>query len=80
MGWQQVDLLKVDIEGSEIELFGENCEDWINKVTLMFIEVHDLPSREASKTVFRALEKVDCGYYLRPCGENLVVQRLDTRK
>jgi FkbM family methyltransferase len=36
---QQIDLLKVDIEGSEKQVF-ESC-DWMNNVRAMVIELHD---------------------------------------
>ncbi len=35
-----IDLLKCDIEGSELELFAE-CGDWISAVRAMAIELHD---------------------------------------
>lgn len=34
-----IDILKVDIEGAEAELFAE-CKSWISKVRLIIIEVH----------------------------------------
>ena len=39
-GHTQVSLLKVDIEGSEVELFSSNVESWINSVDAIVIEVH----------------------------------------
>lgn len=44
-----IDILKIDIEGSEKEVF-ENARDWINKVNVIFIETHDRfkPGSEAS--------------------------------
>ena len=44
-----VDILKVDIEGAEYELFEKNYEDWIDKVGLIIIETHDRfkPNSEA---------------------------------
>jgi len=44
-GLQQIDLLKVDIEGAEVELFKGNV-DWLTMVRLIAIEFHD-NSREA---------------------------------
>lgn len=35
----QIDILKVDIEGAEAELFAQ-CESWISKIRLIIIEVH----------------------------------------
>jgi len=36
----QIDILKIDIEGSEKEVFSHNTE-WLEKVGLIFIEFHD---------------------------------------
>lgn len=38
-GWDFIDLLKVDIEGSEKELFATNA-DWLYKVNNLIIEAH----------------------------------------
>jgi FkbM family methyltransferase len=38
-GFDTIDLLKCDIEGSEIELFA-NCSDWIGKVRHLVVETH----------------------------------------
>ncbi|WP_295962624.1 FkbM family methyltransferase [uncultured Bartonella sp.] len=48
-GMDFVDILKVDIEGAEYELFEKNYEDWIDKVGLIIIETHDRfkPNSEA---------------------------------
>jgi FkbM family methyltransferase len=44
LGWSRVGLLKVDIEGHEIELFKSDCS-WLNRVDAMCIEWHtDLAS------------------------------------
>lgn len=51
-GADQVDLLKVDIERSEIELFGRNVGGWLPRVRNICIELHGPDCREA---FFRAL-------------------------
>jgi FkbM family methyltransferase len=38
-GFDQIDLLKVDIEGAERELFSD-CADWIGRVGAMVVECH----------------------------------------
>ena len=37
---EYIDILKVDIEGSEKEVFGANYDQWINKVRLLVTELH----------------------------------------
>lgn len=39
-GWASLDLLKLDVEGSEIEIF-TTAEHWIPKVKVIAIELHD---------------------------------------
>lgn len=39
-GLSSIDLLKIDIEGSEYELF-ESAPDWMNRVRTVAIELHD---------------------------------------
>jgi FkbM family methyltransferase len=46
-GFQRVDLLKVDIEGAEVELFKGNV-DWLQRVKTIAIEFHE-NSREDSQ-------------------------------
>ncbi len=41
MDTEVIDLLKVDIEGGELELFSENFLPWISKVRVFIIEFHD---------------------------------------
>ena len=40
MKWDHIDILKIDIEGSEKEVF-EASKTWIDKVTVVMAEVHD---------------------------------------
>ena len=37
---EQIDVLKVDIEGSELDLFGRRTE-WLGRVRVLVIELHD---------------------------------------
>jgi FkbM family methyltransferase len=39
VGWKKIDLLKMDIEGSEAEVFANN-ESWIDCVDSMIVEIH----------------------------------------
>lgn len=40
-GMKEIDILKIDIEGSEKELFSGDCSMWIDKVKVIVIELHD---------------------------------------
>lgn len=76
MRWDTISLMKVDIEGSEEDVFGSGSESWIEKVEVFAIEVHDSAEIQASKSVFGALATLNGGYRLRPKGENLMVENL----
>ncbi|MGJ4892996.1 FkbM family methyltransferase [Bradyrhizobium sp. HKCCYLRH3099] len=63
-GHDRISLLKVDIEGSEIELFGSGSEDWIDRVDNLVIELHG----DVAKDVFySAIE--GRGYFITHCDE-----------
>lgn len=51
-GLDGVDLLKLDIEGSEKELLSD-CANWINSVKLMIVELHE-GSRKGCKAAWEA--------------------------
>lgn len=40
-GFDQIDLLKIDIEGAEYELFEKGAEEWLPNVKMIMIEIHD---------------------------------------
>lgn len=51
----KIDILKVDIEGAEAELFGKNTNDWLDLVSCVMIETHDKKIPGVSKIVDEAL-------------------------
>jgi FkbM family methyltransferase len=53
---KSVDLVKIDIEGSEAELFSSNTARWLPRVRNICIELHDERCREI---FFRALRDFD---------------------
>lgn len=65
-----IDILKIDIEGSEKEVFEENVE-WLKNVGILIIELHDRMKDGCSKTFFKALSLFD--YKLSILGENIVI-------
>jgi FkbM family methyltransferase len=55
--WDSIDILKMDIEGAEKEVFeNNNAGKWLAKTRLLIIELHDNYKPNCSKTFFKALE------------------------
>lgn len=54
--WDKVDILKIDIEGAEKEVFSAEDLSWLKKVKLLIIELHDRYKKDCTKTVFGALK------------------------
>ncbi len=66
-----IDILKIDIEGSEKEVF-EHAEPWIGKVDLICVELHDRHRPGCSA----AVAKVTSGFVeLAPRGDTKVLRR-----
>ena len=53
LGIQQIDLLKVDIEGSEKEVF-QNSAEWIGHVGVIAIEIHEWIRSGCNESVYSA--------------------------
>jgi FkbM family methyltransferase len=69
-GFEKIDLLKVDIEGAEFELFSENTHEWLPHVGSLVIETHDRFKPGSTDAVRAALGPYR--YEERRSGENLV--------
>lgn len=69
-----IDILKIDIEGSEKELFDlQTVHDWLGKVRILFIELHDRIKRGCSSAFFKAISQYN--WYFAMSKENLVIIR-----
>jgi FkbM family methyltransferase len=66
----RIDILKVDIEGSERIVFSQNFESWINKVGTLVIELH---GNECREIFYRALSSGS--FRLSHSGELTIAQR-----
>lgn len=53
----RIDLLKLDIEGAEWELFSINPESWLDKVQVIAIELHDRHRDGCAKVFYSAIVK-----------------------
>jgi FkbM family methyltransferase len=60
-GLSTVDILKVDIEGAELQVFSEGTEKWLPRVGMIIIETHDR---------FQPGSERPCGKPLRHCSRS----------
>jgi FkbM family methyltransferase len=67
---KQIDILKMDIEGSEKEVFSDNYDFWLPKTKCLIIELHDRMKKDCSTAVFRAILNYDFSLNIK--GENLI--------
>ena len=73
--WDIVDIVKIDIEGAEKELFDSNFERWIPKTKCIIIELHDRMKKGCSKSFFKTISQYNFSCELR--GENLILINLE---
>lgn len=67
-----IDILKIDVEGSEFEIFSKNT-DWINKVNILIIEIHEHLKVGSEKLIFSMLNNDSWTHFKK--GENDVFVR-----
>lgn len=66
----RIDILKIDIEGAELELFAADTK-WLDDVRCLIIELHDFMRQGTSMSFYRAL--YDRTYEQHISGENLII-------
>jgi hypothetical protein len=54
---EYIDLLKIDIEGAESELFRSNYESWLSKTRAIVVEIHNHFNPMCSSTLEKALSQ-----------------------
>ena len=69
-GKQHVDLLKLDVEGSEEQLFSSNYDNWIGQVKRMMVETHGPQRRKVVSATAKA-----CGFSVSRTGEYTVLEK-----
>ena len=72
---KKIDLLKLDVEGSEKYIFEDNYEEWLPNVKYLIIELHDRMIKGCSQSVFRAIAKYN--FSVTIVGENLLFKNED---
>lgn len=68
-----IDLLKIDIEGSEKELFDRNFEKWLPYVNCLIVELHDRFKPGCSESFYKAIENYE--FNITHSGENIILTR-----
>jgi len=74
-GMSQIDIFKIDIEGSEMELFSENYANWIDKVRIFIIEFHERVRPGCTDVFLNAISNHQWKSFQR--GENMIYVRQD---
>jgi FkbM family methyltransferase len=75
---KQVDILKLDIEGSEKEVFSDNIEIWLPKIKIIAIELHDRMKEGCSKAFYEAINKSFTKYESSLSGENVIINNISS--
>ena len=71
-GFEEIDILKMDIVSAEKEVFGAaDVDDWLSKVNIIVIKLHDDLKKGCSHEFFKAISKYHWYFTLR--GENLIL-------
>jgi len=71
----EIDILKLDVEGAEYQIFSEHVENWIDKVKVFIFECPDNDHKGAAFRIFKSLENLSYNCFIH--GENLVLIRND---
>jgi FkbM family methyltransferase len=71
-----VDILKIDIETSEKQLFANNFESWLSKMNTIIIELHDVMEPNCAKIFFQAISNQFDTYKFSMHGENVVIENI----
>lgn len=66
----QIDILKLDVEGSEKEIFTSNYNNWLPKTNCLIVELHDRMKPGCSDAVFNAISHYE--FKSSENGENVV--------
>ena len=72
-GFTHIDILKLDIEGAEKELFSDNYQSWLDKVNIIVLELHDRFIPGCSDALYSAINPEDWEEY--KSGEKLILIR-----
>jgi FkbM family methyltransferase len=73
-GRTTLDILKLDVEGTEFELFADpGCHDWLDRTNMLFVETHDHQRPGCRRMLEEAVARHD--FEGSQLGENLLYVR-----
>lgn len=72
----QIDILKIDIESSEKWVFSNNAANWLSKVKVLILELHDFMEPGCAKALFDSLHQYMPEYKYAQKGENTIIYNL----
>ena len=75
--FDHIDILKLDIETAEKELFSRNFSNWLPKTKIVVIELHDWILKGCSKPFFEAINKSFKNYSYTTVHENTIIYNED---
>ncbi|MDR0829589.1 MAG: FkbM family methyltransferase [Prevotellaceae bacterium] len=73
---EKFDLLKLDIETSEKQLFKKNYQDWLPQVEMLVIELHDRILKGCAQTFFETINEVFLDYDFGVNGDNIIIKNI----
>jgi FkbM family methyltransferase len=59
-----IDLLKVDIEGAEREIFNQDASGWLSRTKILLIELHDYKISGSSSNFIKAIAQLSFDIYV----------------
>lgn len=71
--FDEIDILKLDIETAEREVFSSGYESWLPKVKIIVIELHDSLSKGTAMPFFKAISETFKEYSFYQLGENTII-------
>ncbi len=71
----KIDILKIDIEGAEKELFSKNYAHWLSLTCVIAIELHDRDDKSIADVFYTAINTLSHKVYLK--GENVICEFSD---
>ena len=69
----EIDILKLDIEGAEKEVFTNNYDRWLPKTKILIVELHDRMKAGCSSAFIKAMAQYN--FTIHPLGENFICIR-----